>query len=201
MEKIDNSFRGIEYELSGAKDLRYPILFQLILFSVPIIGFVIMQISIMAWIFVSFAAFVICLCYVMWLLMYRKSCVKVDKTGISGQGRVGKGLNTHSVSFCFLWQDIKEIRFNSESLMDIENHIEFVVDGSVYVYTFPYRFSKHKDLFDAIRTFGSEDLLDNEAIRSLEKSDSWVSVVLKGIGFGAFLFVGMLFYFKMKGML
>lgn len=194
MEKIYNSFREIEYELSGAKDFSYSILSLFIVFFVPTIGFVIMQINILPWIWGLFGGFIVCLLYIMGLLMYRKSYIKVDKTGISGQGRVGGGLNSHLVTFDVSWQDITGIRFNSNSPMDIENRIEIAVGENVYVYTFSFHFAKHKDLFDAIRTLGRENLLDDEAIRSLEKSDSLVSVILKSIGFGAFLLVGSLIW-------
>ena len=193
-KKHKESFKGTEYKISGIVDIdKILILYAIILTFLFIIalGFVIFLEGWSIRYFLILGAFYLCLLVFVdgsillgVYLLNRKAWLKVDKSGISGRGKLIGKAGFGLTDFSYQWKEIEKIGFDHQSF---ENQIVIVKDGELHIYSFTYRFVKNSEFISAVRTFGNENLFDQENIETVEDSYSYRSIILRCLGWAILL--------------
>jgi hypothetical protein len=190
-----NQFDGVACRLEGAGDIKYPLINLAI-----IIGMVAFAMFFVACFFfhnVLGALYLVLIGAVglyavyapaLWFGAYmpvRKSYICFDKNGVSGKARMygESGLETAFVEFSYTWEEVSQVLFGNDGN---GTQIAFVVNDTTVVYRYSYRFVRHEEVLEAIRTFGGEAKLDKENIEETAKHYSLRRVLLRSVLWAVF---------------
>ena len=132
-------------------------------------------------------------------LIYRHSYIRLDKTGIAGKGKMLGKKGFKLVEFAYSWREIKKIDFAYENM---ENLIVLTTTkDETFAYSYTYRFVRHTEVLDAIKTFGNVNLLDEANIKEVEESYSPRRIILNCIGIGIIIALAAIFKLYVRGKL
>lgn len=182
-------FEGMEYQLTGITDVKYImfptfITLTMMLISALILvayfwGMALLGFLIILSVYIGLLIFIDGGILLGVYLLYRKSYIKIDKSGICGKGKLMGERGLMPKEFSYTWKEIEKVVFDHQSY---ENQIVIVTKDDVYSYSYTYRFVARKTLLAAIRTFGKINLLDDENIKEIQDSYSYKYVILESIG-------------------